>query len=339
MQLRDAINLAASVVPRNTTLPALSCLALRADGRSITAIGSSIELGIEVTAALDSQAFEVCVDADKLKQAITAMPEATITVADGKMLVRQGRSRATIPVMPYEQHPGMPDTSKATTGIEADIWSLVEKVAFAAGKNDVRFFLNGVSVESDGTQLVAAASDGHRMAIARREVELPVFSIIVPIKNIKTLLSIRPESFAVGNCIVGTRKDVRIYSKLIEGKFPDWRRLMVKHERELQADTKALRDALKTVKPFSHAQYLGARLTWTNKALTIKTANAEQAESQVEIDAMADSDGEIGVNIVYLEEALATIKGEDTAIQYADANTSLRIDDDGLTHIVMPMRL
>lgn len=339
MQLRDAINLAATAAPRSTTLPILSSLALRADGNAITAIGSNMELGVEITAEFQCQPFEVCVDAEKLKQALTAMPEPTITVSDGRMTIKQGRSRAAIPALPYDSHPGMPDTSGATATIDTDIWHLVDKVAFAAATNDVRYYLNGVLVQSTGTQLVACATDGHRMAVATKDAELPPFSVIIPHRNIKQLLGIRPKTVSIGNCIVGAQGGVRVYSKLVDGKFPDWRRVLVSHSKRLVVKSQELRQALKTIKPFSNTKYMGTHLTWENGALKVFARNEEQAESQVEIECKADTPGEVGVNILYLEEALAGLKESEVSIQFNDPNSPLRFDDDGVSHVVMPMRL
>lgn len=339
MKLRDAIILAASAAPRTTTLPILSCLAIKSDGHAITAIGSNLELGIEATAEFEAQPFEVSVDAEKFKQAITVMAEPKITVNGDRMLIKQGRSQATLPVMPYTDHPGMPDVSGADTTIDIDIWSMVESVAFAAAKNDVRFYLNGILVQSDGRQLVAAATDGHRMAVSRKDVELPVFNIIIPVRNLKALLTIRSRSISFGSCLVGRSNGVRIYSKLVDGKFPDWRRVVPDNQNRMTIATADLRRALQTVKPFSNEKYMGAHLEWKEGALTIRAKNEKQADSQVEIECQASIPSEIGVNIAYLEEAISTLQGERLEIQYQDSNRAIRIDEGAITHVVMPMRI
>jgi DNA polymerase III subunit beta len=343
MKLRDAINLAASAVPRTSTLPIISCLALKASGEAITAIGSNLELGVEVTTEFKSKPFEACVDAERFKQALSSMSEPTITVDDGKMLIKQGRTRATLPVFAYTDHPGMPDMSGATGALNPEAWSLIERVAFASAKNDVRYFLNGVAVQSDGKKLSAIASDGHRMVVASEPSDLPPFKIIVPFGNIKTLLAIRPSQISIGSCLVGIRESagstVRVFSKLIQGNFPDWPRLMTSHQLALNVDTATLREAIKTVLPFSNDKFKGARLTWGFSALSVTAKNEAQAESVVEIDCEADTESEIGVNVVYLSEALASVRSASIAIQYKDQNTALRIDDGNTTYIVMPMRL
>lgn len=343
MKLRDAINLAASAVPRTSTLPIMSCLALKADGEAIKAVGSNFELGLEVTAKFKSKPFEVCVDAERFKQALSSMSEPTITVDDGKMLIKQGRTRATLPTFNYQDHPGMPDMSGATGALTPEAWTLIERVAFASAKNDVRRFLNGVAVQCDGKKLYAIASDGHRMAMASEPSELPPFKIIIPTPNIKTLLAIRPDQINIGSCLVGIRErddsTVRVYCKLIDGQFPDWTRLLADHKLAINVDTATLREAIKTVQPFSNDKFKGARLTWSFNELSVMAKNDTSAESIVEIDCEADTESEIGVNVVYFAEALATVRAESIAIQYKDQNAALRIDDGNTTHIVMPMRL
>lgn len=339
LKLRDAINLAASAAPRTTTLAVLTHLAIKADGETIIATGSNLELGLQVRAEFQGAPFECCVDAEKFKQALASMPEPTLTFSDNKLLVKQGKTRATIPTIPYQDHPGIAVLPKDATTIVADVYPLIEKVAHAVASHDVRYYLTGILLQSDGSQIVAVATDGHRMAVSRLEAEAPKFDAIIPGKSIKTLLNTRPKTIAIDKTMVCSQDGITVTTKLIDGRFPDWRRVMPTHTRQLRVDRAELIRALQTVKPFSNSKYGGAHITWAESGMKILARNEELAEATAEIDCTADTPGEIGVNIAYLEEALKGCSGEQVAIRYSDPNAAIRIDDQDTTHVVMPMRL
>lgn len=339
MNLRDAINIAASVAPRVSTLPVLSCLALKADGESLRVVGGGIELGVSAIAEYQSDAFECCVDAEKLKKAVGSMTEPKLSFKDNRLTVREGKTRAALPTLEYSMHPGLPTESKPPVVATAEIMALVDKVAFAAAKKDIRPFLNGVLVTCDGQTLTTCATDGHRMAIARTEFVSEPFQAIIPASSVKALASARPESFIFGSCLTVKSGDLTLTTKLIDSRYPDVNRLLPSHQKRLTVETAKLRHAVQMVRPFCNDKTPGVLLRWGDGTLTIEARNGEGAESSAEIDCECDESGEIGVNANYLDDAVSAIAAESVSIEYGDCNASIRMNDGDTSHIVMPMRL
>lgn len=338
LKLREAVNLAASATPRTTTMAVLTHLAIKSDGQTVLATGTNLEIGLQVRADFQAEPFECCVDAEKFKQALASMPEPTLKFSDNKLLIKQGKTRATIPTIPYQDHPGIATLPESATTITADIYPLIETVAHAVASQDVRFFLTGVLLQSNGKEIVAVATDGHRMSVARLAYEAPKFDAIIPGKSIKTLLATRPKVIAIGKCIVCSQENVTVTSKLIDGRFPDWRRVLPHHTKQIHVERADIIRALQAVKPFSHIKFGGAQITWSETGMKIQARNEEQAEAAVEIECGADTAGEVGVNIAYLEEALKACTSENVAIHYSDPNAAIRIDDGNNSFVVMPMR-
>jgi DNA polymerase-3 subunit beta len=219
-------------------------------------------------------------------------------------------------------------------------------------QQDVRYYLNGLLLETDGKALRAVATDGHRLALC--EMELPgrakgTHQVIIPRKGVLELQRILGTDgnieLAVGtNHVRAQIGEIRFTSKLIDGRFPEYGRVIPANPaRKVEADRETLRQALQRTAILSNEKYRGIRLTARPDLLTLQAHNPEQeeAEDQVEVSFKGE-EVEIGFNVNYLLDALGAIEGDKVEIGLTDSNSSCLIHAPGTTHtryVVMPMRL
>ena len=229
---------------------------------------------------------------------------------------------------------------------------LIDKTHFSMAQQDVRYYLNGLLLETDGKALRAVATDGHRLALC--EMELPGkaktnHQVIVPRKGVLELQRILGTEdtieLAVGtNHIRAQIGEIRFTSKLIDGRFPEYGRVIPSNPpRTVEADRETLRQALQRTAILSNEKYRGIRLTARPDLLTLQAHNPEQeeAEDQVEVSYQGE-EVEIGFNVNYLLDALSAIESDKVHIGLTDSNSSCLIHAPGTTHtryVVMPMRL
>ena len=237
---------------------------------------------------------------------------------------------------------------------QAELARLIAKTHFSMAQQDVRYYLNGTLLETDGKLLRTVATDGHRLAIA--EATLGAGSkapqaqqVIVPRKGIlelqRLLGSDGDVEITIGsNHIRVTIGDVRFTSKLIDGKFPEYGRVIPANPgKTIVADREALRQALHRTAILSNEKYRGVRLSLSKNSLKLQAHNPEQeeAEDEVEIDYKGE-ELEIGFNVTYLLDALSAVDTETAEIGLTDSNSSCLIRSPGATnarYVVMPMRL
>jgi DNA polymerase-3 subunit beta len=230
---------------------------------------------------------------------------------------------------------------------------LIDKTHFSMAQQDVRYYLNGLLLETDGKLLRAVATDGHRLAICEMELKEQGRSgehqVILPRKGVlelqRTLGTEGSIELAIGtNHIRAEIGEIRFTSKLIDGRFPEYGRVIpATPARKVMADRETLRAALQRTAILSNEKYRGVRLTARQDLLVIQAHNPEQeeAEDQVEVDYKGE-DVEIGFNVNYLLDALGAIDTEKVEIGLTDANSSCLIHAPDVVHtryVVMPMRL
>jgi DNA polymerase-3 subunit beta len=235
---------------------------------------------------------------------------------------------------------------------QVELRRLIEKTHFSMAQQDVRYYLNGTLLEADGTTLRAVATDGHRLAIAEATLASAAKTaqqVIVPRKGILELQRILGNEgdvqLSIGtNHVRATIGDVRFTSKLIDGKFPEYGRVIpAKPTKIVTAGREVLRQALHRTAILSNEKYRGVRLTVAPGLLSVQAHNPEQeeAEDSVEVSYQGD-EVEIGFNVTYLLDALSAVDGETVEIGLTDANSSCLIRTPGSSsarYVVMPMRL
>jgi DNA polymerase-3 subunit beta len=346
------------VVERRQTMPVLANVLLNVrDGRiSITATDLEVELVASTDVSVQTPG-DVTVPGRKLLDILRALPEKTsVSLAlDGeKLVVKGGRSRFSLSTLPASEFPLIEDIHAQQTVqvARAELQRLLEKTHFSMAQQDVRYYLNGMLLEIDGMTLRAVATDGHRLAVCEAQLAVKAKTsqqVIVPRKGVLELQRIL-DSEGNADIAIGTNHvrakigDVRFTSKLIDGRFPEYSRVIPAAPPTLiKADRDALRQALQRTAILSNEKYRGIRITVKKKVVTVQAHNPEQEEAEEEIEVDYDgADLEVGFNVNYLLDALAAIDGAEVEIGLSDSNSSCLIRSPGTTnsrYVVMPMRL
>jgi DNA polymerase-3 subunit beta len=356
--LLEALQSVIGVVERRQTMPILSNVLLSARDNRLRVTGTDLEVELVAAAEVSvQQAGDVTVPGRKLLDIIRNLPEKTqLTLArEGeKFLVRGGRSRFSLSSLPASEFPIVEDiNAQQTLQIRAhDCRRLIDKTHFAMAQQDVRYYLNGTLLETDGKSLRAVATDGHRLSWC--EVQLTgklreLQQIILPRKGVLELQRLLDGEgdieIAIGSNHIRVQiGEVRFTSKLIDGKFPEYGRVIpAQPARVMSAPRDAMRAALQRTAILSNEKYRGVRLSFAPNLLTVQAHNPEQeeAEDQLEVGFSGD-ELEIGFNVSYLLEALGAIETETVEVGLTDANSSCLIRAPGDTtvkYVVMPMRL
>lgn len=347
------------VVERRQTMPILSNLLIAADGNRLTLTGTDLE--VELTAGTElscEDTGEVTVPGRKLLDICRALPEgATVTIQldKEKLQVHSGRSRFSLTTLPAAEFPVIDDIKVQNRFLipQKQLRELLDRTHFSMAQQDVRYYLNGLLLEMDGNRLRAVATDGHRLAmcdVAADLGEAPAQQVIVPRKGILELQRLLGDSETAAQIETGSNHirvsmgDLRFTSKLIDGRFPDYDRVVPKGgDKTVRADRQLMRDSLGRAAILSNEKYKGVRLQLTDQRVRIQAHNPEQEEAEDEFEAdYSGEELEIGFNVVYLLDALGALDSEDVLFQLSDANSSCLILDpasEAHRYVVMPMRL
>lgn len=347
-------------VERRQTLPALANVLLRAgeQGLQLTATDLEIELRADVGVEVE-RGGEITVAARKLLDICRTLPAGagiSLELDGERVVLRSGRSRFTLATLPAAEFPVIDDVQGQVEFPlpQADLKRAIDKIAFAMAQQDVRYYLNGLLLELAGDRLRTVATDGHRLSLCEVAAELPGDEgrqVIVPRKGVMELARLldedaeEPASVRIGSSHVQVAlPGLRLTSKLIDGRFPDYGRVVPEGgSNELRADRETLRQALARISILSNEKYKGVRLAMGPEGLRIQTHNPDQEEAEEEVEVAYEGEPlEIGFNVVYLLDILASIEGEEVRVQFTDANSSCLVTDaasDECRHVVMPMRL
>jgi DNA polymerase-3 subunit beta len=323
---------------------------------SVTATDLEVELVASVEVEVESGG-EVTVPGRKLLDICKALPEqakVSISQSGEKLSVRSGRSKFSLTTLPAAEFPTVEDI-KATQSIEVEQSTLVrllEKTHFSMAQQDVRYYLNGLLLETGKQHLRAVATDGHRLAWSQAAVNggnMTEQQVIVPRKGVLELQRLLGGDGSV-NIELGSNhiriqlEGIRFTSKLIDGRFPEYERVIPKDtSNELSADRQAFRGALQRTAILSNEKYRGIRLIIRDSGVTLQAHNPEQEEAEEELEVTySGEDIEIGFNVNYLLDALGAVDGEEVTLSVLDSNSSCLIREPGRDDgkfVVMPMRL
>jgi DNA polymerase III subunit beta len=345
------------VVERRQTMPVLANVLLSARDNRLAITGTDLE--VELVAATKvglEQPGDITVPGRKLVDIFRALPDGasvTLSTEGERAIVRAGRSRFTLSTLPAAEFPVIEEINAAQTLSlpQGEFRRLIDKTHFSMAQQDVRYYLNGLLLETQESSLRAVATDGHRLALCEIALSSPgkAGQVIVPRKGVLELQRILGTEgdveLAIGtNHVRAQIGDIRFTSKLIDGRFPEYGRVIPSSPAKLvQADRELLRQALQRTAILSNEKYRGIRLAVRTDLLTIQAHNPEQEEAEDQVEVVyAGDEVEIGFNVNYLLDALSAIEGDKVDIGLTDANSSCLIHAPGLTqtrYVVMPMRL
>lgn len=348
------------VVERRQTLPVLSNVLMVVDGDTLALTGTDMEVELVARIALDQSYShgEITVPAKKLLDICKSLPDESriqFVLDDQKLQIKAGRSKFSLATLPANEFPNLEDAvGQVNFSInQGYLKAVIDRTSFAMAQQDVRFYLNGMLFEVSTNLLRAVATDGHRLALCKADIQCEVdkpVQAIVPRKGVLELAKLFNDvdadiAIALSNNHIRVESaDLRFTSKLIDGKFPDYERVLPKLGDKTVLSNKAeTRQCFSRVAILSNEKYRGVRLRLVSGSLTTVANNPEQEEAEETIN--VDYQGaelEIGFNVNYLLDVLNVIRSDTVKFQLADSNSSALVtdaEDDSASYVVMPMRL
>lgn len=360
--LLQPLSLVAGAVERRQTMPVLSNILCKVDGGTLLITGTDLEVELSATIEVEGSADgATTVPARKLLDICKSLPEQAelrFSLVGGKVAINAGKSRFSLATLPAEEFPAVQrdESSLAVELLQKDILSLIQRTAFSMAQQDVRYYLNGMLWEIDDTLLRTVATDGHRLAVTQAQIKGGGGSnrqLILPRKGVLELARLIAGGDSEQTIIVEFGSNhVRVetghmlfISKLVDGKFPDYDRVLPKGgDKVVKADRSELKAALQRAAILSNEKYRGVRFIVSSGQISIQANNPEQEEANEEV--AVDYDGaelEMGFNVNYLIDVLGVLESSTISITLSDTSSSALVQDgdqsqDSL-YVVMPMRL
>jgi DNA polymerase-3 subunit beta len=359
-KLLEALQSVSGIVERRHTLPILANVLLRKNGPQVEFTTSDLEIQVRTAAELggDEGSFATTVGARKLIDILRSLPGdqvITLSGAQNKLTLQAGKSRFTLQTLPAEDFPLVnesADYGPAFSVPQKTLRNLINQVHFAMAVHDIRYYLNGILFVAEGRTLTLVATDGHRLGLAQAQLDadIPKQEVILPRKTVLELQRLlRDEDTAIelrfaGNQAKFAFSGMEFVTKLVEGKFPDYNRVIPKnHKNAIVMGRAPLLSSLQRAAILTSEKFKGVRVNVEPGTLRIASSNAEQEEAkeELEIDYAGDSI-EIGFNVTYLIDVLANMAQEMIKLELQDSNSSALItvpDQAGFKYVVMPMRI
>ncbi|MCJ8191219.1 DNA polymerase III subunit beta [Sphingomicrobium aestuariivivum] len=348
-----------SVVERRNTIPILSNVLLEAGDNGLRLMATDLDLQVDETVAADvSQAGATTVPAHTFFDIVRKLPEGAqveLTAADGKMQVVAGRARFNLQTLPRDDFPVIAE-GELPHRFElpaATLRQIIDKTRFAISNEETRYYLMGIFFHVTEDAMKAAATDGHRLA--RVTVEKPEGSdgmpdIIVPKKCVGELRKLLDEVEGTVEVSLSDSKirfglgSAVLTSKLIDGKFPDYNRVIpTANDKLLKLDPKSFMAGVDRVATIASEKTRAVKMAVSDNTVTLSVTSPENGVAVEEIPADYKNDGlEIGFNARYLMDILHEIEGDTVEVHLADAAapTLLREKDDSpALYVLMPMRV
>jgi DNA polymerase-3 subunit beta len=360
---RDALlkplQIVSGIVERRQTLPILANILVRKDGESVSFTATDLEIQIQTQAGIGAgkDAATTTVAARKLVDILRALPETDVqlTLANKKLIVQAGRSRFNLQTLSAEEYPTVTQAqfSADFSLPAATLKYLLGMVHFAMATQDIRYYLNGMLLVVEGGVVRAVATDGHRLAlceVAKNGGSEARIEAIIPRKTILELSRLLPDSEEAvrvqmaPNQVKFSFGEIELVSKLVEGKFPDYHRVIpANNQKVFSIDRELLAAALARAAILTTDKFKGVRVVLAANALKITSTNADQEEAQEELEIEYGGEAlDIGFNVSYLLDVLANLKCEQVRFALGDALGSALItmtDSDKFKYVVMPMRI
>jgi len=354
------LQIVSGIVERRHTLPILANILIRKDGEKVSFLSTDIEVQITTHANVGNggEVVAITVAARKLLDILRALPDGndvSLSLANKRMTVQSGKSRFALQTLAADEFPTVAQAEHYNANLtlpQKTLKHLFNMVHFAMAQQDIRYYLNGLLLVVDGKNVIAVATDGHRLAFCQvaTEQEFPRQEVIIPRKTILELQRLLEENDnpvqldIATNQVKFTFADIELISKLVEGKFPDFTRVIPKgYKNNFTIDRDRLLRALQRTAIMTSDKFKGVRCMVAPGSMKISSTNADQEEAveELEIDYGGDS-VDIGFNVTYLLDVLNNLKCDSINIALGDANSSALItipDNADFKYVVMPMRI
>ena len=360
MSLLRPLGQVQSVVERRNTIPILANVVLRADAGelSLTATDMDMDIATKVGCSVVTPGTAT-MSAHLLYDIARKLPdgaEVEIAVSDGQAMVSAGRSSFRLPTLPVEDFPAISsgDLPIGFSLMAADIRDLIDATRFAISTEETRYYLNGIYLhKGDAGDLCAVATDGHRLALTRQSLpdgaaQMP--AVILPRKVVGELRKLLDDFDGdVGISLSETRVEfsfgtVRLTSKLIDGTFPDYTRVIpVGNDRIMQVDVGAFSAAVDRVSTIASEKSRSVKLGLSAGSLTLSASNTDASSATEELEVSYDGpDMEIGFNARYLLDIAGQVDSDLVEFALADQGAPSLVrapGDEANLFVLMPMRV
>jgi DNA polymerase III subunit beta len=354
------LQIVSGIVERRHTLPILANLLITKNGADVSFLSTDLELQITTRADFGTGSDQIAttVAARKLLDILRAMPpgEVALDLSDKRLTVRSGKSRFALQTLAADEFPTVSQSTDFGANLavpQKTFRQLLGMVHFAMAQQDIRYYLNGMLLVVDGDQLMAVATDGHRLAFSSMKIEGATHArqeVIIPRKTIlelQRLLEDIDDTLKIdiaATQVKFTFGQVELVSKLVEGKFPDFQRVIPKsHKNNFLIGREELQRSLQRAAILTSDKFKGVRCLIEPGQLKILSTNADQEEAQEELEIAYQGDSvDIGFNVTYLLDVLANLKVDMLQVSLGDANSSALItipENDEFKYVVMPMRI
>jgi DNA polymerase-3 subunit beta len=363
-KLLAALQAVAGIVERRHTLPILANVLLRKTGEQIEFTTSDLEIQVRTSAELggDAGSLSTTVGARKLIDILRTLPAdqvVSLSASGSKLTLQGGKSRFTLQTLPAEDFPLVNeavDFGPVFSVPQKTLKALIDQVHFAMAVHDIRYYLNGILFVAEGKALTLVATDGSRLALAQAQLEndIPKQEVILPRKTVLELMRLLKDDKESADATIEMRfagnqakfsfSGMEFVTKLVEGKYPDYNRVIPKnHKNIITLGRQPLLASLQRAAILTSEKFKGVRLNIEPGALKIASSNAEQEEAKEELE--IDYDGpaiEVGFNVTYLMDALGNIGHEMVKLEMHDGSSAALItvpEQEGFKYVVMPMRI
>lgn len=358
-KLLRPLQIVSGIVERRHTLPILANILMRKEGENVSFLSSDIEVQITTGATIGSgkEVAATTVAARKLLDILRALPEGEValTMNDKRMTVQSGKSRFNLQTLGAEEFPTVTVSTQFSASVtlpQKTLKHLFSMVHFSMAQQDIRYYLNGLSLIVEGNKIIAVTTDGHRLAYCQATIdqEFARHDVIIPRKTIielQRLLEDTDEPVQIhiaNNQIKFNFADIELISKLVEGKFPDFNRVIpTGYKQQFSISRESLLRSLQRIAIMTSDKFKGIRCVIAPGDMKISSINADQEEAVEEIE--IDYNGaavDIGFNVTYLLDVLNNLKCDQVTIALGDSNSSALFtvpDRDDFKYVVMPMRI
>ena len=359
-ELLGPLSAVSGIIERRHTLPILSNVLIERAEDTLAFLATDIEIQIAARSgiAAPADARGITVGARKLLDILRALPEGAEVVLqqqDKRLLVKAGKSRFTLQTLAAEDFPRLARPAGESARFELEqkaLRRLLSLVQYAMAQQDIRYYLNGLLMVVEDGSLKLVATDGHRLAYAALKLgaALPRQEVIVPRKTVLELGKLLADSDAPVKIEIAATQasfsfgNVDLVSKLIDGKFPDYTRVIpTGHKNRLQVQREPLRQALLRAAILSNEKFRGVRWVLADGSLKIVSSNAEQEEAHEELEVKYSGEAlDIGFNVNYLLDVLNNVAGDGIDCAFGDSASSALITygtEKDFKYVVMPMRI
>ncbi len=348
------------IVERRHTLPILSNVLIQISDENIAFVATDLEIQITATLSNNNKNGNatITVSAKKLQDIVRALPEnadISFDSKDSRLQLRAGKSQFNLQTLPAEDFPKLALTDELVSEIslpQSMLKQLFNQVQYAMAQQDIRYYLNGLLMVLEPGEVKVIATDGHRLSFASMSAETvnQTTEAILPRKTVTELIKLLGDTeeevkISLGkNLVTFSFGNINLVSKVIEGKFPDYNKVIPSHyDNHILIDRLTLLHAMQRASILSNEKFRGVRMVLMQNSMRVICNNTEQEEAEEELEISYTKDPlDIGFNVTYLLDVLNNINTKDVDCSFGDANSSCLITvpgDDRFKYVVMPMRI